>query len=101
MRWFYKAFPLIPLPIKEAVILMELVLSLMGKFPLIPLPIKEAVRLKLMIPDAKGVVSINSTSYKGSGIHLSIVCDCARVRVSINSTSYKGSGKRGTQKGVC
>ncbi len=37
-------FPLIPLPIKEAVICLTISYTVAQKFPLIPLPIKEAVR---------------------------------------------------------
>ncbi len=63
-------FPLIPLPIKEAVSLgVNLGVSSGLPFPLIPLPIKEAV-FNFRRQEAEqnyGYVSINSTSYKGSG----------------------------------
>ncbi len=59
-------------------------------FPLIPLPIKEAVSTVKLRVIQLNFVSINSTSYKGSGEvpgYGSVI-----LRVSINSTSYKGSG---------
>ena len=39
----YIQFPLIPLPIKEAIIPFKKSQTLQPKFPLIPLPIKEAI----------------------------------------------------------
>ncbi len=61
-------------------------------FPLIPLPIKEAVRHR-EVTKTSGRVSINSTSYKGSGIApTNSACKTLKKAVSINSTSYKGSG---------
>ncbi len=63
------------------------------QFPLIPLPIKEAVvKLSEKATLIKSRVSINSTSYKGSGNRL-FGCHLPFKFVSINSTSYKGSGK--------
>ena len=91
-------------------------------FPLIPLPIKEAVaqQAAFQASQESNVVSINSTSYKGSGLRTpaldgsyyefpliplpikEAVSNCAvsahnstinSPKVSINSTSYKGSGK--------
>ena len=66
-------------------------------FPLIPLPIKEAMKLfkrpNLKLSNSRKV-SINSTSYKRSDLPTYLVRlngELERVRVSINSTSYKRS----------
>ncbi len=63
------------------------------KFPLIPLPIKEAVLTGSQSKTGMGV-SINSTSYKGSGDNDPFAVDGMNFTVSINSTSYKGSGNK-------
>ncbi len=61
-------FPLIPLPIKEAVLTAKAFAKIEDKaFPLIPLPIKEAVKMSQAEDMLQRLVSINSTSYKGSG----------------------------------
>ena len=61
------AFPLIPLPIKEAILLMKQEsLTSLRKFPLIPLPIKEAMFITSARRTINTDVSINSTSYKRS-----------------------------------
>jgi hypothetical protein len=93
-------FPLIPLPIKEAVpnyLGDKLCAYLQHQFPLIPLPIKEAVwndEDGVEYP-LSSVVSINSTSYKGSGYYnrTFLEGEFQGYDVSINSTSYKGSGQ--------
>ena len=61
-------FPLIPLPIKEAISPDDVcqVSNSLPPFPLIPLPIKEAIKSLLYQAYCSRDVSINSTSYKGS-----------------------------------
>ena len=63
-------FPLIPLPIKEAICTHYHQIHRMSttKFPLIPLPIKEAIFFLSWRTGLKRIVSINSTSYKGSDL---------------------------------
>ncbi len=87
-------FPLIPLPVKEAVrIKMEFLPPNIEAFPLIPLPVKEAVRCNdQQSAEQLYEVSINSTSGEGSGSN-NLLLPHLSLLVSINSTSGEGSGK--------
>jgi hypothetical protein len=87
------AFPLIPLPIKEAIALISKYVQEMKTFPLIPLPIKEAILMPdVDLSNASSAVSINSTSYKRSDESSDQPLSNLRFHlVSINSTSYKRS----------
>ncbi len=70
------------------------------KFPLIPLPIREAVPATGDDMDDYEWVSINSTSHKGSGGLLVSHERYFVFYVSINSTSHKGSGLTGGLDGL-
>ena len=59
-------------------------------FPLIPLPIKEAM-VYCGREEMEEEVSINSTSYKRSDLKVMQIAVCSSYPVSINSTSYKRS----------
>ena len=65
----FAEFPLIPLPIKEAIRECEQAsLGRLIRFPLIPLPIKEAIVTRMKSSTVQPSVSINSTSDKRSDI---------------------------------
>ena len=70
--WLNDEFPLIPLPIKEAMrqkYTRRVKDTKRTRFPLIPLPIKEAIyEYNVAAHFQTWDVSINSTSYKGSDL---------------------------------